>query len=436
VSAVVRPAGWLDGLIGRRDALAVDLVVVAALAIYVVLFLAVRRATNACFFVLVVLALLHLARERAAFAEAWRVEGARLVAGALASVFIAAIGAKLLRFEMDHIDLNVPTRFLLAALLLLYLMVKRVQFVRIVAVALPLATLTALGFVLANPDPLVRWHGRFATWFANPHTLGSYAVILTFMTLLTLDVSERGMSWKKGLCMAGVAAGLLLALFAATRGGLLAILPLAALWILVRRKGGVLPLTWLAVGLAGVIAVAWYLVPEIAARALGSVDEVRQWADGSNPMTAAGVRLSMWRLSLELFAARPLTGYGWHALVQLLESAKLAPSAPPEIVKELMYGGPHNDLVMMALTHGVLGIAAYFALLFIPAAFFWQRRFTATGDARLACELGMCLTLGVFVCGQSYEMLSLKFLVSFYGLTVAGLAAQVLGEERPAASTA
>jgi len=86
----------------------------------------------------------------------------------------------------------------------------------------------------------------------------------------------------------------------------------------------------------------------------------------------------------------------------------------------------------MAISFGIFGIAAFFALLAVPATFFWRRRAAASGDARLACELGVCLCVGVFVCGLSNEMLSLKYLVSFYGLTVAGLAAQVLGDDQVA----
>jgi hypothetical protein len=95
MSAVARPAIGLDALIGRRGAPAADLLVVAALAGYVVLFLAVRRATNACFFVLILLALLYLAQQRAAFAAAWRLEGSRMLVAALGSVFAAAVAAKL-----------------------------------------------------------------------------------------------------------------------------------------------------------------------------------------------------------------------------------------------------------------------------------------------------------------------------------------------------
>ena len=436
MSAVARPAGMLDALVGQRSAPAMDFLVVAALASYVVLFLAVRSATNACFFVLVLLALLHLAQQRAAFAAAWRLDGSRTLFAALGSVFAAAIAAKLLRGELTYADLNAPARFLLAGLLLLFLTAKRIQFVRILALALPLAILAAISFAPLGPEAAARWEGRFATAFVDPNTLGSYAVILTFMILLTIDAPNLQEPWRRGLSGAGIVAGVALAMLAASRGGWLAIAPLAVLWLVFRRDRGLHRLALQGAAVLVTMALAVALVPEVGTRGLGSAGEVRGWMEGSNLETSSGHRLSIWKLSLELVAARPLLGYGWSGVVAQLAQPEFATAAPANILYILTYGGPHNDLLMMALSFGVFGMAAFVALLFVPAAFFWRRRAKATGDARLACELGVCLTTGVFVCGLTNEMLSLKYLVSFYGLTVAGLAAQVLASEQTVAGTA
>lgn len=428
MSAVARPAIRLDALIGRRGAPAVDLLLVAALAGYVVLFLAVRGATNACFLILILLALLYLVRQRAAFAAAWRLQDSRILVAALGSVFAAAVAANLLRGQFDLVDLDGPSRYLLAGLLLLFLTAKRVQFVRIFATVLPLATLAALAAVLLHTDTANRWNGRFATSFVDPNTLGGYTVILTFLMLLTAASPGERSPLRRVLPWLGAAAGLLLAMFAASRGAWLAIPPLAALWLCLRWQQGASQ----GLVLFGIVALVAVVVPDVALRGMAGSHEVRSWLDGTNPMTPAGQRLSVWQLGLELFAASPLTGYGWTAVstTQLARPEFASAAPPPEIIHILAQGGPHNDLLTLALSHGVFGIAAFAALLFVPAAFFWRRRNTATGDARLACELGVCLVAGVLVCGLTNEMLSLKYLASFYGLTVAGLAAQILSEER------
>jgi O-antigen ligase len=436
VTAVLRPAAVLDALVGSRGAFAADLLIVVASICYVALFLAVRRATNACFLLLLLLALWHLVRHRGAFARAWRTEGSGLMLAALASVFVAAVAAKLLRGEFNHVDLDGPVRFLLAGLVLLYFMVKRTLFVRMFAVGASLAPIAAIALAPLGPEAAERWVGRFATSFVDPNILGSYAVILSFMILLTINGPGLRSPWLRGLGFAGIFAGLVLAVLAGSRGGWLAIVPLAALWVAFRwtqRRG---ELAWQGLGVMAVLGVAAIAMPEIAGRGLEGIGNVRSWADGSNPETPAGIRLSIWALCLELIAARPLLGYGWSALVPLLTHPDFVTSASPRIVNDLAYGGPHNDLLSLALGHGVFGIAAYAALLFVPMAFFWRRSRTATGDVRLACELGVCFTVGVLICGLTNEMLSLKYLCSFYGLTVAGLAAQVLGEDPAHANTA
>jgi len=430
MSAVMHPAAILDLIVRRRGALAIDALIVIASACYVALFLTVRGATNACFFVVVLLALLHLARQRAAFADAWRIDGSRVLFSALASLFVAAVAAKLLRGEFNHLDLNVPARFLLAGLLLLYLTAKRVRFVRLFAAVVPLATICALASALLNPRTMVGFEGRLVTSFVDPNTLGSYAVILSFMSLLTIDALGRSSPWRRAFAFSGVASGMVLAMHAGSRGGWLTILPLAALWLLVRRRRGVAPILWQGLVLFAIAISFAILVPNLSDRVFIVFREVRSWIDGSDSITSVGERLSFWMISLDLYSARPLTGYGWSAVTEQLARPEFAMAVSPKVIHTFTYSGPHSDLLMMALSHGAFGIAAYTGLLYVPAAFFWRRRATATGESRLACELGVCLVVGVFVCGLFNEMLSLKYLVSFYGLTVAGLAAQVLGEER------
>jgi O-antigen ligase len=260
-------------------------------------------------------------------------------------------------------------------------------------------------------------------------------VILSFMSLLTVDALRRKSPWQRTLVFAGVASGLVLTTLASSRGGWFAIPPLAALWVLLRWRRGLAPIVWQGLALSAIAGLVAIMVPNLSDRLLIVIDEVRGWIDGSNPLTSVGDRLTMWMLGIDLYSARPLAGYGWPGVQAELIRPEYAMAVSPRVVHLLHFSGPHSDLLMMALSHGVFGIAAYAALLFVPAAYFWRRLATTTGESRLACELGLCLVTGVFVCGLFNEMLSLKYLVSFYGLTVAGLAAQVLGSNHATGHT-
>jgi len=413
--------------IGRRGTMAFDALMVTCLVTYVTAFLSIRKATNISFAILLLLAAFHFLRHQGALKTAAAIKGSRLLIVALASLFFVVLLGMLLRGGGDPADLDGPSRYMLAGLLLLFFLDKQIRFVQILAVACPVSLILALLAAMVNPEVATRWGGRFATSFVDPNTLGSYAVILSFMTLLTLDALGRDRPWLKFLKYAGIAAGVLLATMAASRGGWVAVPALLALWALFRSRLGSRRLAFNVLFIAGFIALGLLLMPDVATRAAGSVGEIRSSLDGSNTETAAGQRLSIWKLGIALFVERPFSGYGSAGVREQLALPEFATLASPTINTGLIYGGPHNDLLGMLLGSGILGAVSFVLILFVPVYFFWRRRSAAEHDVRLACELGICLAVGVFVCGLTNEMLSLKYLASFYGITIAGLAAQVLG---------
>jgi O-antigen ligase len=137
-------------------------------------------------------------------------------------------------------------------------------------------------------------------------------------------------------------------------------------------------------------------------------------------------------MSLHLVAEKPLTGWGIPGAQAELSSQDAA-QWTNEVIKDAHgeYGGAHNDALQMMIQSGVWGLAAYLLLLLVPLGVFLRRRLKTTGDTRLACELGACLVVGVMVGGLTNELLSLKYLASFYSITIAGLAAQVLAQQNP-----
>jgi O-antigen ligase len=349
---------------------------------------------------------------------------------ALSSLFLVVVIGQVMRMRAYPADWDGPSRYLMSGLLLLFFIEKRVRFAQMFAIVAPIALILALLVSLNNPEVAAKWSGRFATSFVDPNTLGSYAVILSFMTLIALDEGTSNPMWMKVVGYAGVAAGVFVATLAASRGGWLAAAPLFGFWIYCRwRLGARRIVAGFAIVLVFVVA-ALVLVPNVTSRAAGSLAEIVNWFNGSNTETAAGQRLSVWKLGLALFLEHPLTGYG-PGIAEHLATAKFSAFASPAIITILVYGGPHSDLLGMVLGSGILGILPFILLLLMPIGFFWKHLRSADPDARLGSELGVALALGVLVCGLTNEMLSLKYLASFYGITMAGLAAQVLSSAPP-----
>lgn len=416
----------IDQIVGRPGGRAFDLPLVFGLFAYAVGFLAVRKTTNLCFAAFVVLAIVHFSRTPAQFRSAFATDGVRRWLLTLAGVFIAVLFGMLARGRLEPADLDGPSRYLLSGLLLLFFFDKRINFASLIPLVAPLALILTFVAALANPEVASRWGGRFATSFVDPNTLGSYAVILSFVTLLSMDGSGDDSRWLRALKYAGVAAGVLMATLAASRGGWLAVLPLLAFWLYCRSALGLRRNVIRVLTIAAFILLGISIIPAISERAMNSVGEVIHWFDGSNTETAAGQRLSIWKLALTLAIERPWFGYGSSGVREVLAQPEFAALASPVIRMILIEGGPHNDLLGMLLGSGLPGLLSYLLLLLVPIGFFWTRRRAATGEVRLACELGISLSLGVMICGLTNEMLSLKYLASFYGITMAGLAAQVL----------
>lgn len=416
----------IDAVVSRREGVIPDLVLLVALMTYLIGFLAIHRATNLGFIILFLLALVYAFRHWARIRATMATQGAVFLMVALASLFFVVLTGMLFRGNFAAADLDGPSRYLLAALLLLYFCDKGVRLVPVFSIGAPIALILGLLAAMTNPEAASRWGGRFATSFVDPNTLGSYAVILSFMTLLTMNAPGRVMAWVRPLGYAGIVAGALVATLAASRGGWLAAGPLLLLWVVFRSRYGALPMARQLLLILAVVGIGVMLVSSVAERAGGATDQVRAWLDGSNTETAAGQRLSIYKLAGALIAGKPLTGYGNAGVAAYLALPESATVASPTIKMILIYSGPHNDLLDMLLASGILGAVSFVLLLFGPMVFFWRHRLAADHNVRLASELGVFLTVGVFVCGLTNEMLSLKYLASFYGVTIAALAAQIL----------
>ena len=422
----LRPA-WLAAVVRRPGWPVADLLLWASLMLAVAGFLGVRRATNAGLMVLFLLALGSLPGQWRSLRAQWTAPWVAAVSAGLASAVAVALFAMLLRGGVEAPTLDGPARFLMAALVLPFLAARQVEVTRVLAVALPLANVLALASALTHPEAAVAWSGRLATPFVDPNSLGGCTAILTMSSLLlwTRDAPLPG----RALLLAGIVCGLATTLLASSRGGWLALPPLALLLVLFRLERGPAVVAGLAAAGVALTLAAFLAFPEVGARALRSVAEVRAWLDGSNPETPAGQRLSLWRLALAALAQRPLAGYGGGELATLAAQAGFGQGAS-EQVRQLFWGaGPHNDLLALCLAHGAGGAVAYAGLVLLPLVAFWRRRHHPVAEARLAAECGVFLVLGTAVCGLTNEMLSLKYLASFHGLTVAALAAQLAWAE-------
>src|SRR5262245_21680860 len=123
---------------------------------------------------------------------------------------------------------------------------------------------------------------------------------------------------------------------------------------------------WVAVGLL-VFAVAIVANPAQRQRATQIANPHEETAQG---------RISLWLTGWELFCERPILGWGLSDHLKLIEAHR-RPDAP-------FHGGHfHNNLVQVAVSTGMVGLAAYAAFHLALAAALWRRRQAALGLAAL-----------------------------------------------------
>lgn len=132
--------------------------------------------------------------------------------------------------------------------------------------------------------------------------------------------------------------------------------------------------------------------------------------------------------------AQPLVGYGDTRFRAYLNEPWITSFASP-IARQIIYAGPHNELLANLLRSGIAGGIAIVALFVAPFMTFWRaRRYGAR--ARVAAEMGLAVSICLIFASVLFEMFTLKYKATFNGLLIAGLAGQVLAERAQARSAA
>ena len=106
------------------------------------------------------------------------------------------------------------------------------------------------------------------------------------------------------------------------------------------------------------VGLAYFAFTSKESRLADTTQEITRYED-SNQVTSAGVRLEFYRRSVDLFAHRPVAGYGVGSV--LPEFERLAKNQTGG--RAVMAGNPHNEFLLMGVQLGVIGIALFLWLL-------------------------------------------------------------------------
>lgn len=266
---------------------------------------------------------------------------------------------------------------------------------------------------------------------------GNIALLIAFWCLMLamLAARQERFAWSAFLLCGSIAGGYAF-MASATRGGLVAVPILAVLaGCTLYRKGQARAL--LLAALAAVVIGALILAAASPVRQLverryaESISEWQAYTDSGQSANNIGARLEAWRAALGSIPQHPILGWGHADYDAHLQTLVTAGQADP-IVAQL--SNTHNNFIEVWLHQGILGLAAFLALL-IGSFWFFCRRLRAP-DLRvrvLAC-CGASLPAAFAAFGLTQVILGRNNGVMFFVLSLAILWAAMRQAEGDAGS--
>jgi O-antigen ligase len=185
---------------------------------------------------------------------------------------------------------------------------------------------------------------------------GEFLIFAYALLHLAIDAwRARRLAVMAGLVLLG-AVFLANIVFVATARSTLVIFAVLVLVLAFQRfdwKGGVS----LIVAGAVLSGAAWASSPYLRARVLAAVQEVQDYR-AKQAETSSGLRLEMWKKSLQFVSAAPVLGNGTGSVKELFQKAATGQSGPSALVTDQ----PHNQTLIVAIQLGLVGVALLFAM--------------------------------------------------------------------------
>ncbi|MGZ5201879.1 MAG: O-antigen ligase family protein, partial [Telluria sp.] len=233
----------------------------------------------------------------------------------------------------------------------------------------------------------------------NAITFGDLSLCLALLAMaaaVDFRTSTRQAIWPA----LGALAGLTGSVLSGTRGGWIALVLAAAVFV---RHGHLVPSRRVRALLVASLAlfVASWFVPALGVqdRVEQGVVDVRTWMAGGSAFSNVGIRLELWKSAGMLIAEHP-----WFGLDPAQYKSQLANWAVAGKIDRVVLTMPHmhNDALQAFVTGGVPGFLAWFGIIAAPFAFFAcaMKGGSAAGSGVYAPALaGMLLVLCYFSFG-------------------------------------
>ncbi|BBU27098.1 hypothetical protein BTHE68_08320 [Burkholderia sp. THE68] len=272
---------------------------------------------------------------------------------------------------------------------------------------------------------------RLGNDYTNPIPYGNTALLLGFLSVMTIRWDDYPNALLKRLGIAlkllGLAGGVYASYLSGTRGGWLAIplfLALCSLnfgWIRQRRH-------WLAASIVAVLAISALLASPLGReRVMATRSDIVRLSEGSSAYSSIGARLQLWRASIHLFEAHPLTGVGKGHLEAFLKDMANKGEAPAYIVNQRA----HSEFFSTISELGAVGVVCLALVYFGPLVYFVRHRKSPHRDVSTAAYCGIAVSGSVIIFGLSIDVFTVVMSTALIALLWAVLLAVITHDARP-----
>ena len=185
--------------------------------------------------------------------------------------------------------------------------------------------------------------------------------------------------------------------------------------------------------LAGALLMGLFAEP-VSERIAATYDDLQSYQAEAGPPRSIGNRFEVWRGSLQLFAERPLWGWGAPgydaAMTRLAATGVIHERAAHPV-------HAHNQLIDALAKKGLIGAVVLLAVYGVPALLFARCvRGPRADEERLVCLAALAMIANFFLYGMAHTVLENNAAVMNYGFWLALLAGAGLGHASPPAAIA
>lgn len=365
---------------------------------------------------------------------AWRVamenRTLAVLAAALATPLAATLTAQALHGEFAARHIDSPLRLALGGALLLYLYARRVDWLRIAGVALPVSLFLCAALIYAPGASRYYWGPRIASYFMDPLMLAQHSALVGFLCLFLVRRDDA--RYLTALKIIGWLTGLGISFSTGSRTGWLMMPILTLLWIIstgrLRRPGEVA----LSIGAVALAMLAIYAGSSFVQERVDQIAvDISAYLAGKDLDSSVGLRLSLFRTAWAAFLDRPLAGWGFVTL----PTPELLPSTAALWTDALrfayVHNGTHSEWLQPMMRMGILGLIARVAQYLVPLAIFIRIAASGQGQQRVAGYLGLVVVIGYLTASFTSEVSNLVYLSTFYAVMIASFGAIALRPHTP-----